>query len=481
MDRTKKWIIIEDRAYKAKEIIFQLLKKGKKDQIIWLFPNNKDTMPNFLREEDATQHLYQFYKEYETIDNNWEEIDGEIHFFWCHNEEDFITYFDRVNDHNGILLLDIQLPTLGNLQELDGILLEKVQHFLLDGPPGKSQGLICIISSVVSHGAAKGRISMGDERIISSGEWSFSAASLEKDCQQVIEECERVWLKLYDRPLYTLDQFLKKMSKLDQYQCHNWANDNPISLIKYKKNRLWNDTWDMPIQLGYLIKFLHYDHKEFVKEFDLRDKKYFNGGSAIAECLKIMGTNDERTDSISLLAATFFCWAAYRHSFPAQERKGDVLFIGAIKNCLTNVSIARYKLITPPQKLPTLKKTIQALYEMMTMLYKSTILKEHRADLLKDVKLNEKGLQIQIKINPEALFSKLSPHYSCILLSKEGPHKGKGGDTSQKVFTFWSYSNYCDKFVQSKLPILGSQYPFSILSAGDYTNNGLLIQFGYDT
>ncbi len=482
MKTKKKWILIEDSAEKAKYLIGNVLRLHPEDELIWLYAENESPLkPTFItRLEKGGFATYK--SEIKLPGGQCQLVTGTFRFHWCRKRKEFFNAFNAINDHQGIILLDVELATLGKKHYLDEELKAKVQYFL-EGGKGKPKSLITIISSVAAHGKTRDDIAPDDDRVlaIGGGRWSFSTRSNPKDCEQVVMVSQENWDRLYGTPDLSIDEFLKKMSEFDQHECHNWRDEIPSELIKYRSRNRWNDHWNMPVQLGYLIQLLKYNPEHFINEFNLKKEDgYYRDGCDICECLKVMGTKaksgDPRskgTESFSLLGILFICWAAYRHVFVNKDRK-DQLFIDAIKSC-DSKNIARNSKITPPQTNATLKKTIIALYDMMSVLYKSTLEHEKGKDLLKRIKLDKDGLQIILGINPENLFKGIKDTYESTIFRYEVEG---GGTSSGKILTFHQYANYCDHLQMDKKPFIGSYYGFKVMAAGNRVENGIIIMFG---
>ncbi|GJM31024.1 MAG: hypothetical protein DHS20C18_00250 [Saprospiraceae bacterium] len=479
----KKWILIEDSAEKAKYILANVLRLHPIDELIWLYPENENPLPpTYIKEIDGKGAAC-FEGEIKLPNLEQKVITGKLRFHWCRTRQEFFDAFNAINDHNGIILLDVQLTTLGKKHYLDEQLAGKIQYFL-EGGPKDAQSLITIISGIAAHGRTRDDIAPEDERVltIGGGRWSFSSRSNPKDSVEAIEESQENWDNLYGNPTLSISDFLEKMAEFDQHECHNWRDEIPSELIKYKSRGRWNDNWKMPKQLGYLIQLLKYDPDKFVKEFNLKTKKgFFRDGCDICECMKVMGTKakaddpeSKGTESFSLLGTLFVCWAAYRNVFVNKASRQDALFIEAIKSC-NSKNIARNSKITPPQTNETLKKTIIALYDMMSVLYKSTIKKGKGKDLLKRIKLDKGGLNITLEIDPQGLFDGIKSAYEKRIFQFEVEG---GGTSSNKILNFYQQTNFCDELQMDKKPFLGSYYGFKVMAAGKNPQNGINITFG---
>jgi len=486
-DLIRKWIIIEDDPNRAKYLIAFILSLFKEDQIYWLYTNNRDKVPSFVSEDGLFRP-----PPFRLNGEKEEEVCGKIDFRWCDNRAAFFEHFNEINDYNGIVLLDVNMPAFGSKDTLDEELGKALKGFLCGDQLEPSKSMITIASSQASYTRVIKQLSPYEKKVEKggAGEWSFETSTFHKDCKSVVELSDRKWQELYSNPDFTLQDFLSKMAELDQHDCHNWRDEIPAELIRYKKKGRWDQDWDMPVQLAYLIKFLGFtDAEKFVKELELKKPSgHFLDGSVVCECLKVMGTKTKPpsvfpgslgTLSFSLLGATFVCWAAYRQCFRLEDAPaGDQLFKQAIKSLKSTPhkkNIARYKLISPPQQHDTLQKTITALYEMMMTMYKSTLESSSGEDLLKDVSLNEKGLAIRININPSNLFKKLSLRYkNKIMKAKE---EG-GGDTCAKILQYFDLCNYCDNFGSSEQPFLGAFNSLKLYRAGDYDSNGIIVKIG---
>lgn len=473
--KQRKWIIIEDFPKKAKYFIANILTFFPNDAIYWLFPETNEAAEfDFLTYVDKNIGCFKLTTK---EDNKWVIITGSIFFYWSKSEMEFVNNFDFVAaDGNGIILLDVKLPSvLPNDSEdiIHPTLKKKMYEFLTRDDPRKIKPLISIMSQSVAYGMVKEAIKEDHRIFAPGGRWSFTKP---QHFVEFIKETAAEWDKHHSKPPYAIEDFLKDMAKLSQHDCHNWREEEPSELRKYIKKGTWNTEWSMPIQLGYLIKLLKYEPKKFVKTFELKNSKgYFIDGHSIGECLKIMGTKDKNTYSFSLLGATFIAWAAYRRHFPHSE--GNKLFIKAVKT-LGNKNIARYKLISPPQQNETLQTTVTALFKMIFNLTKSTIEEETGKDLLTDVELDSNGLRITINIHPENLQKKIQGTYQNRFLTKnvEG-----GGESTTKILDYIAQSNFCDNFVMGRKPFIGSPCPLTISAAGDYKENGILLNFKYGT
>ena len=465
----RNWIILEDTPSKAEFLIAYILYLYPEDSIHWLFAEDKGfNKPTYLNSRKGKNTLKQFAMPFSET-NQIGTIKGDVNFYWCKNKQEVETTFNQVGlVGDNILLLDVDLNSLGGV---DLSFLSKISKKFLYRSNQKS--IITIMSRVVNFGMIKGEISaQEDKRILAlGGRWVFNFSTLKEDCMDVIQESGKHWIKLFQKNEFTLDDFLDKMSKFSQHECHNWQEE--IKLEYYIQKKRWDEKENMPIQLSYLIQLLDYDHKEFVKEFDLKnDKGYFKDGSPICNCLKVMGTDDADSYSFSLLGATFICWTAYRQLF--KNGAGNQFFIQAIKN-VSDDKIARRKFITLPQSLKTLQSTIKSLLKMMEAVYYSTVGGTIDFDNLKGVELNETGLSIRLNINPEKLQKSIADEY----------HKrcnyGKtigGGTTAQKIVDYYIKSNFCDNLMMNKKSFLGNSYNLNIYARGDLNENGTIFKFG---
>ena len=486
-DLIRKWIIIEDDPNRAKYLIAFILRMFKEDRIYWLYTNKKDKVPSFISED-------RFFcpPPFRLNGVDDEEVCGEIDFRWCDTPDAFFKHFKEINDYSGIILLDVNMPAFGSKDTLDEDLSDALRGFLYRDQLQPSNAMVTIVSSAASYTRVIKQLSPHEKKVEKggAGEWSFESSTFHKDCKSVIELSDRKWQELYGKPDFTLQDFLCKMAELDQHDCHNWRDEIPAELIRYKKKGRWDKDWDMPIQLAYLIKLLNFtDADQFVEELELKKPSgHFLDGSVVCECLKVMGTKAKPpavfagslgTLSFSLLGATFVCWAAYRQCFKLEDQpSGDQLFMQAIKSLKSNPdkkNIARYKLISPPQQHDTLQRTITALYEMMMTMYTSTLESSSGEDLLKDVSLNKTGLAIRINISPKNLFAKLSVRYKNKIM--DSGEKGDG-DTCTKILQYFDLCNYCDNFGSSEQPFLGAFNSLKLYRAGDYDSNGIIVKIG---
>lgn len=481
----RKWLLIEDNREKAECLMANIAHYFPREDIYWFYTEKETYIyPRFLYEPKEAG-LVCFRTVYKKVDGKPKNIRKKINFYWCKNRTTFFDFFDQINDHNGIILLDVSMPVFDNKPFLTDDLNKKIKDFLFGEDPRLCRPLITIISGVANNLPVKIGIGSEDEKRILTSDAAFIPGTLTKDCEKTINSSHQLWQILYENSQINLEEFLDKMAQMDQHECHNWKNEVPSELVKYKQRNRWNEDWDMPIQLGYLIQLLNYDPVEFVDKFKLKNEAgYFQDGCNICECLKVMGTqakpgksNSKGTLSFSLLGTLFICWAAYRQTIAQEDRKHDDLFIEAILAC-PGKPAARYALISPPQTSFSLRKTITALYNMMLLLYKSSLPNDYGKDLLKEVLFDETGLSIRLNINPEKLFEKMKLEYERRYLG--GQHNG-GGLSTTKILDFYAVSNYCDFLQRNRIPFLGTYYGLKILPAGIYNENGIILKFGHET
>ena len=494
---SRKWIIIEDSAPKAEWFIGFILHLFPNDKIHWFYLEaNLFNEPEYVMDPDGGGTWKYYSRELPLDAGQVRKVEGHLHFYWCKTEKEFIHMFDRVNDHNGIVLLDIDLPILGGKESInEGILGDKIREFFAcDTLDRDCESMVCVTSSAVHHAKVRRQICRDDDWVYQriytegAGDWEFTGNTRARDCRDVVERSHNFWNRLYSKTA-ALAVFLSKMAEYDQTSFHNWDNSSEANLILFQSKGTWDNHLNMPVQIKFLSDFLDIGCEEFIFIFNLRDSKghYWNN-CAICECLKVMGTSD--ADNFSLLGIAFLTWAAYRRRF-GKEGKGNQLFINAIKSVQEmeyqhHLPISRNNLIGPPQKTDTLHKTITAYFEMLPHLFCSKSQDEPGADLLREVDLDRTGFAVRFeKIFPERLFNSISREYKrkCLNFKDEGDLaeiKG-GGDTARAILKFFPLNQFCDKLIMNKIPFLGNFFSLKIYAAGDYPENGIILKFGNAT
>ncbi len=480
--KIRKWILIEDDQEKARILIGYILQLFSSEEVWWLWPVKKVPFnPFFISSRELNGDAIYTVDDFVCPKDCNKQISGRIKFIPCTTRPEFFQSLRGATSEKVIFLVDVELPTLGSTSELDAELAEYLKNYLLSEK--SYQGIVTIITGRAHPAATKQVIKEGDSRILTSGEWAFQNNKV-NDCHEVIIQSDAQWKKHFEKNHFTLQDFFENMAQFDQHETHNWENDTPSKLDYYIEKKRWNTEWNMPIQLGFLIKLLNYDPQEFVETFELKNEHgFFANGSSICECLKIMGTkakdnqegSSEGSRSFSLLAVLFFAWAAYRQTFATEEDRADEKFIEAIKGIGYNNQIARYSMITPPQSNASLRKTGQALFNMMTHVFKSTRPQDRGEDLLRRLKLNKDGLAFHLDIYPDGLFHKMQLEYGKRYLN----HKNQGGgDTSRKIFDYIDRANYCDAPQRDREPFWGPPFSLNIHAAGDENENGIILRFG---
>lgn len=461
-----KWIIIEDTPSKAQQLIANIFYLCHDvPEIIWFYPQKdiKNT-PQYLEninEEDSTAF---FSFDMENANGNIEQLKGSLKFCWCKDEEKFDHLFNLVDTSESILLLDFNLSALGTRKgDLHPNLVSKAQHILTS-----QKALVVFITNTVSHRLTRITISEGDQRIISFGDKDYDKI-IQADCYEIIKGSISFWEDLFGYAKFDLNQFFDKMKTVTIEDGHNWSLMDSI-YTRDNKNHLWNHEWNLPCQVVWLSQFLKY--KDFADDF-LRD---INGNlkrqTAVQECLKTMATKD--SESFSVLAVFFICWAAYRKQF--KNDKKNQLF----KNALLSLDkpnqnfseISRNSMITPPQSFERLKETGNLLYDMMYILLKNK--KDGESNLM-EVQIDDMSLAFKLRIAAEDLNRVLQEKYENQILNPFESKISTGGDATTAILKFFRQVQFSDGSLQDEKPFLGSDFNFKIIN----TKQGVIkIQFG---
>ncbi len=469
----RRWILVEDYPAKAEYLISYILQQHPQDDIYWILPDNTNyNHPTYVKELQSDSELKPFKMPLILEDNKIEVVEGTIHFFACQTEAEFTQVFQPFLRLDGnILLLDIELKNFGKPGPNTAFLAPQAKRLL--GGQGQ-KNLVTIMSGVANFAEVKRRIDDTEEdRIVAlGGRWQFVYSSLPKDCWAVVNESHRRWQKVFNRNQFSLSDFLEKMAEMNQHQCHNWQNESASKQQYYISTERWHEEWNMPIQLSYLNQLLGYDPEQFVADLDLKKSNgYFREGSPTCNALKVMGTKDKDTHSFSLLGTAFIAWAAYRNLFP--EGAAHDHFLKAIRKATERN--ARHQFITPPQTLPTLQKTIHQLYELFGTLFITTEEAAEQLDNVRDVELDAKGLSFHLNINPEKLHRAMTQEYRKRLL---GNKEIGGGTSSKKIVSYLAQSNYCDRLLMDKKPLVGATYGLLLFAAGEDNAHGTILKFG---
>ena len=475
------WLLVEDKEDKAAYMMAYITQFRPGDKIIWLYPDDGSVNPYLIGFDLGTDQTYEIKT---SIDNGFVEISINFTFLWCHNDEEVNGAFESVMaEKNLILLLDIHYA---NYHTPDKYIFDgqfKISCLELLSKKSPDVNLIMVATSIQANTALFRQSLNRDERVLIPTDFTYDKGDkMEKDCMEVVLYALNAWKSFYSSQYqYNIDHYLADMAKLDQYDCHNWNNTDIREMHRYLQKKLWNKEWNMPIQLEYLIKLLDYRPKVFFTQINNlqsdRDSR-FNATHPLTECLKIMGTKDDKTHNISLLGVLLLAWAAYRHAIPG-KKENNYYFVDALNKC-TDIQTARYRLIGPPQQDTTLQLTMKAFYDMMFLLFPHQT--DNGLDNLKGIKwANDfKCLQFHLGISPKLLHAKLKDDYRNHCFPEDGQTPG-GGKTTGKIIKFMSLCNFGDKLIVGKHIIMGSAYGFSIKTAGDFDNNGIILQFGHDT
>lgn len=483
-NNARKWIIIEDDVDKASLLIANILEQFPKEDISWIYTESTDSdYPSYIEKNNGKTIFRDDVKL--NVDGEYKFFEKEIGFVFGIDRAHFFEVLKSLDFTDSVILLDIKQPVLDNSPEIDTQLKDYLLNVL-----SEYNDSITIVSNKAHYASTKKSFYPLEKRINiqGSGDWEFAGKKMYEDCQAAVRSAAKFHQRTFSENTYQLEDFLSDMAKLDQHACHNWRENDYTSLKKYKQKGRWNLEWDMPIQLGYLIKLLDYQPQEFITTFNLKKNGYFYEGHPIGECLKVMGTKvqsneDEQldktkvgTNSFSFMGALFICWAAYRNTFRSTEERKDKYFIKAIKSSFKDIRyIPRSSAISPPQQYETLTKTVNTLYDVMIDLYKSTNLKNQGKDNLKGVRLNREGLSIRLNISPSKFHEKMRNKYQYQMFGKSASNEGS---TTQKILELFKLTNYCDRLDNNNKHLLGFTNSLKILSAGDREENGIILKLG---
>lgn len=470
----RKWIIIEDYAYKAEKLIEHIVLKHPEDKIYLIFASREKDIIFESIDPDAKGFKDGNFQV--TIEAEEENIEKEISFFWCPSSGHLRKVFKKFSYNNSIVLLDLHLTGLtGDSKEISKPLLKITNNFL-----AAQKILLCIITTAFNPAVMKRKIidffiynakpsyhsiSSLEEKVL-IGNWDLMSEPDSEEWTRVIEKCQIQWKYLFeDSPL---TRFLKLMSERTSKESHQGGKSEKDPTFKDEEDESWCPIHHVPKHWVWLSKLLDYD--------DYNDFKVDFGDEfpqVLKECLKTFGTNN--THNISPLSLLIIIFKNFRSLYKNDlDGNGDYKrinneFVEKIKNAPSKSKIIRTGSVCPLQNSKTRARTWHTFSNMVSKLIPHN---EKNTCNIESIDIGDNEISVYLK---DIKYQNLHKHYCKVFNIRNNVGNNDEHLASQAIVNYLIQSYDADyNRLDYNTPFIGAEYGLKIYAK---KNGGIVIKF----